>query len=100
AVRVVGDAEWRAAAHRINAGRAPAAENVAGRTVGGPPLPRTERELGDSGEGQAPRDVAGTDRSFSLTIVEILPEHVERPEAAPVGRRIVHQPAPGEVRQQ
>src|SRR5206468_11822841 len=95
-----GNAEWRSAADGVDGGGAPAAKHLAGDAVVQPATAGAERQLHDRRDGQTQRNVAGADRALRLEVVEVLTEHVEGPEAAPVRRGIVHQPAPGEGRQQ
>ena len=64
AVRVVGDAERRSAAHRVHAGRAPAADDVARHAVVHPTLARTKRQFRDARDRQSSGDVSRADRSF------------------------------------
>ena len=100
AIGVVRDSERVATADGIDAGHAPSADHLAGDALLGPLLAGTERQFVDRRYGEADRNVARADGPLRPAIVEVLAQHVERPEATPIGRGVIHQFAPGEVRQQ
>ena len=65
-----------------------------------PPLTGSEGEFDNGRQGEARGHVAGTHGALGSAIVEVLSEHIEGPETAPVGRRVIDQLAPGEVREE